>query len=336
MKAKRMFIIELAVLSLFTFSGVAAAQDTFFDPLTGDINSNNWTAGATENVGEVNATESGVELTMFPNNSGSASLGGASLTFACEFSGDFDAQYDFELVDWPTRNGIRLGLGAGGIGPAAVERVSGDQVVIVGNREVYLTHFPNGIRGIKDTTDTEGTLRMSRVGNLLRGYYWSNGAWVLMNTSAVSPADPSGIGASVWGHYRTPGITARVTNFSMVADEINCPVTEVLIDIKPDSAENPVNVRSKGVIPVAVLSTDDFDATSIANETVAFGPGGAAPVHGGHIEDIDGDGYPDMLLHFSMQESDITCSDEDAMLTGETLDGMAIEGMDIVLPKGCK
>jgi hypothetical protein len=41
------------------------------------------------------------------------------------------------------------------------------------------------------------------------------------------------------------------------------PVIEVSVDIKPMSWPNPLNVNKKGVLPVAILGTEDFDVTQI-------------------------------------------------------------------------
>ncbi|AJW70263.1 choice-of-anchor C family protein [Nitrosopumilus adriaticus] len=112
------------------------------------------------------------------------------------------------------------------------------------------------------------------------------------------------------------------------------PVTPVDIDIKPGSDVNPVNTKSKGVIPVAVYSTADFDATTIDPDTVVFGPNGAAESHGkAHIEDVNGDGLDDVVLHFKTQESGIAKGDTEATLTGATFDGTAIEGSDNIRTK---
>jgi hypothetical protein len=109
-------------------------------------------------------------------------------------------------------------------------------------------------------------------------------------------------------------------------------VTEVEIDIKPGSDPNSINPESKGIIPVAILTTDDFDATTVDPLSVQFGPeDGATEVHEkGHIEDVDEDGDPDLVLHFITQETGIVCEDVEARLTGETFDGQAIEGFDSV------
>lgn len=42
--------------------------------------------------------------------------------------------------------------------------------------------------------------------------------------------------------------------------------------------------------PVAVMTTDRFDALHVDPANVAFGPGGAAKFHErAHVEDVDGD-----------------------------------------------
>ena len=75
------------------------------------------------------------------------------------------------------------------------------------------------------------------------------------------------------------------------------------IDIKPGSDTNPINPRSNGVIPVALLGTDDFDVHDVDVDTLAFGPAGAAPRHNGHIEDVNDDGLMDLVTHFRTRET---------------------------------
>lgn len=113
--------------------------------------------------------------------------------------------------------------------------------------------------------------------------------------------------------------------------------TMIQIDIKPGSFPNSINPRSEGVIPVAILTTDTFDATTVDPTTVLFGATGteAAPVHSA-LEDVDLNGDTDMILHFNIQDTGIQCGDTSASLTGETLDGQIIEGSDSIKTVGCK
>jgi hypothetical protein len=116
------------------------------------------------------------------------------------------------------------------------------------------------------------------------------------------------------------------------------PPIEVEIDIKPGSFPNSINPRSKGVIPVAVLSTPAFDALTVDVATVRFsGPAGTGEAHGhGHAEDVNGDGLVDLVLHFSTPASGIQCGDTEGTLVGSTLGGDALVGTDSVVTVGCK
>lgn len=112
----------------------------------------------------------------------------------------------------------------------------------------------------------------------------------------------------------------------------------VVIDVR-----RVINVKgARGVIPVAVYSTRvddgddaDFDASTIDAASVAFGPGGAAPAHGGHFADLDGDGDIDAMFHFRVGASGVACGDTEAVLTGATTDGQAFTGADAIRVVGC-
>ena len=88
---------------------------------------------------------------------------------------------------------------------------------------------------------------------------------------------------------------------------------------------------------MAILTTGTFDATTVDSTTVRFGATGtqAAPVHSA-LEDVDGDGDTDMILHFKTQQTGIVCGATFASLTGETLGGQAIEGSDSIKTVGCE
>ena len=102
---------------------------------------------------------------------------------------------------------------------------------------------------------------------------------------------------------------------------------EVQIDIKPCDDHNRINLDSKGFVPVAALTTDDFDAATVDPATVEFT--GAAPVCW-KLRDVDHDGDDDMIFHFRIQELNLDKDSTEATLTGQTTQGVLIEGSDEV------
>ncbi|OGO00923.1 MAG: hypothetical protein A2Y59_06580 [Chloroflexi bacterium RBG_13_52_14] len=108
------------------------------------------------------------------------------------------------------------------------------------------------------------------------------------------------------------------------------PITiEVSVDIKPGNYPNPVNLNSKGIISVAILTTPSFDASSVNAQMTRFGPAGATPVKS-NFEDVDHDGDMDMILHFRTQDVGLACGDTDATLIGLTNYGEFFSGSDSI------
>jgi hypothetical protein len=112
---------------------------------------------------------------------------------------------------------------------------------------------------------------------------------------------------------------------------------QIVLDVRPESDMNAVNVDSPRVIPVAIVTTDSFDATTVEAGSVCFGDAedpaqrDCTEAHGhGHVEDVNGDARPDLLLHFEVRETGIDSSDATACLTGTTLGGVSVEGCDSV------
>jgi hypothetical protein len=90
------------------------------------------------------------------------------------------------------------------------------------------------------------------------------------------------------------------------------------------------------MLPAAILTTDSFDATTIATATIRLGPTGkeAAPVRV-NLRDVDRDGDTDLQLFFSVQELGVACGHKTLTLTGRTTAGQEIEGSERIVTEGC-
>lgn len=99
------------------------------------------------------------------------------------------------------------------------------------------------------------------------------------------------------------------------------------IDIKPGSEPNNINLESKGVTPVAILSNQFFDVQEIDINNISFA--GANPVKW-NIKDVDEDGDLDLILHFETQNLKIYSTDTEAILTEKLKDKILIKGSDSI------
>jgi hypothetical protein len=159
---------------------------------------------------------------------------------------------------------------------------------------------------------------------------------------SLSTGDTVGVGLFIWllvppsSFPNDFGDTGFPSTLSPNAFGDILVTLEVAIDIKPGSDPNTVNPKSKGVIPVAVLGSVNFDATQVDFSTVGFGPGEASPVHDGHVENVNGDGFADIVFHFKVRDAGIVCGVTNATLTGETFGGNSITGTNAVKTAGCE
>ena len=130
-----------------------------------------------------------------------------------------------------------------------------------------------------------------------------------------------------------PDLTNNVATTSL---EVFTPVT---IDVAPGDSTNVVNLNRGGTVAIAILTTPDFDASTIDMSTLCFGdadaPAERACVerHGsGHLQDVDRDGDLDLLLHYLVSDAGIDVGDSRACLKGRTVGGTGVFGCDAVAP----
>jgi len=127
------------------------------------------------------------------------------------------------------------------------------------------------------------------------------------------------------------GLQNQVVNLAAVSSPT--PI-EVNIDIKPGSDPNLLYLNSKGMLPVAILGTEDYDAMTIDPDTVRLH---GIKSDGYKIRDVDHDGYKDMMVYFENEDIVATLGvveieDEILLqLIGELSDGTPISGEDMVV-----
>jgi N-acetylneuraminic acid mutarotase len=155
-------------------------------------------------------------------------------------------------------------------------------------------------------------------------------AWT---TTRPMPTPRSFLGTGVINDtlYAAGGTVSNTGLTTMEAFTITLPTIAVDIEVKPGS----INPRSQGKVLAAVLTTDTFDATSVDPSTVRLGATAAPPVRAA-LQDSNGDGRIDLILHFNTPDAGLECGDTSLSLTGMTFSGQPIEGSDSIQTVGCQ
>lgn len=211
-----------------------------------------------------------------------------------------------------------------------------------------------------DTWTTKAPLPTARVdlavgvvgGKLYALGGWDAGGVVLATVDAYDPTTDTwstvasmptarrslGVGVVDRTLYAVGGSTHEqvqgVGHARLATNEAFNPVRTVGIDIKPGSDPNTINPRSRGTIPVAILSTADFDApTEVDRSSLTFGRTGDEPSLAfctRSAEDVNLDGLLDLVCHFENQKTGFQVGDTEGILKGQTTHGVPIEGRDAV------
>jgi hypothetical protein len=164
-----------------------------------------------------------------------------------------------------------------------------------------------------------------------RAVYFSGvGVWQTISLSGT-------VDRIVWFGTGLDGHRYGIDNLRWLSQEPQLPeVPEVQIDVRPDSDENPIQLSSRGVVPVVLYGEVDFAVEDVEVATLMFGPDAAAVAHrnGPHFDDVDGDGLLDMVLHYRVADIGLTTDDVVVCLNGEHVDGTPFEACDDVMPFG--
>jgi hypothetical protein len=178
------------------------------------------------------------------------------------------------------------------------------------------------------------------------GFLYHGANWSTLDYPGATHTYAHGIdGDNIVGHYRGKGTHGFIYTFQR-------PILQTAIDIKPQACPNPLNVKSKGVLPVAILGSEDvnvleIDVATIKLESVDPNRSGYEDVATPVSDPCDcncttegPDGFLDLTLKFKTQDIvDRMCEANHGnkvplLLTGKLFDGIQIEGIDCVLIKG--
>lgn len=135
------------------------------------------------------------------------------------------------------------------------------------------------------------------------------------------------------------GVRTRPGPFGGPAFSVSpAAITTVLhmsIAIKPGTPPPvPLNLEGHGTIPVAILSSATFDARTVDPSTVTLAGAPVKRKPNGTLmwsfEDVNGDGFIDMVVHVAASDLQLTETDTEAKLEGKTVDGSIIRGSEAI------
>ena len=111
-------------------------------------------------------------------------------------------------------------------------------------------------------------------------------------------------------------------------------VLHINIDIKPGKENiSPLNPKSKGKVPVALLSAEDFNPADVDVSSLTFGHDGdedsMVKCNKGSA-DFNKDGVKDLICHFDNQMASFHGSDEEGLLKGKLKDGTLSAGRGLL------
>jgi hypothetical protein len=167
-------------------------------------------------------TQQGGELRI-QNDPGSND--GAGLISKFFWKGDFEMRVDYHLITWPPANGVRLGFEDLTF---MLKRVSYGPDEQIDSKENYLSTFKEGSTYSwynVPTTDDHGTLKLTRTGSVLTGYFSKDGGpWQIIGSHDYSTAPELdqwvGVTLVASGAPTTSYVEIAFDNFQVSYDQV--------------------------------------------------------------------------------------------------------------------
>jgi len=121
-----------------------------------------------------------------------------------------------------------------------------------------------------------------------------------------------------------------VTHLSTVVGLVPATI-RVAIDIKPGEDPATIQPESHGLVPVAILSSEAFNAPAMVDRsTLTFGHTGDehSLAFCSGAADVNHDGLPDLICHFYTWQTAFDAGDTEGVLKGKTVANVHLEGQD--------
>jgi hypothetical protein len=255
-----------------------------------------------------------------------------------------NASADYLLIDWKRGtqyyNFSTPSCGLGSTAPAglAVSRVTGvpiaDEFWGHSDQDVSCSPSGDGLQELARATNL-GSTGWQHGTEYVFGFEF-NSTSLKVYVDDVLEIDITG----TFGNGRLAFYNFSQAGVTYSGFEVTPLIIDVAIDIKPGSDPNCFNIDGHGVVPVAILGSEDFDVTGIDPATVQLA-GLPVAVRGknakllAHVEDVSGpdgipDGFDDLVLQMADVDGAFTGANGTAILTGSLYDGTEIVGSDDV------
>jgi hypothetical protein len=167
-----------------------------------------------------------VEISIPANATPSSNEGQISGNYDlnCLFPGDFDAQIDFELIQWPRANGVYASLVAR-VGPRPfTPRYIFPQISrrSIPDNEEYQSYLDVSNVSVP-SNDSQGRLRVARRNGRITTYYWKSARWVAVDSAQHSgPALVSFDAITNDVGFGRVDVSVAFDNFTLFANRADC------------------------------------------------------------------------------------------------------------------
>jgi hypothetical protein len=232
------------------------------------------------------------------------------------FNFHFDPGPEQVCLDYREPNSTIHSLGCSGANSVPLNQWT--YVAFVKQGNVYSIYLNNSVTGNVTNLTSQVTDSAPNLPN--------STAWTLNGRAFVQPA---------FGQYAGLIDEIRLSDTALTADQFLISPLSVTINIKPP-AQAPVALNLKApTLPVAILSSPTFNATTQVNPaTINLSGASVSTNNKGKFacgaQDVNGDGLPDLVCQVITSQLQLSSTSTMAMLTAETFSGQPLSGGEAI------